>query len=126
MKTIIVEDEAIIRLNLKLILENINCVTVGETSNGKDAITLTRKHKPDFICMDIKLQGKLNGIETAQQICEFHEVPILFMSAYSMTEYENLSQFKDKSIFLVKPIQKEQIIKAISDLKSFLPAKSLI
>lgn len=117
MKAVIVEDEAIIRLNLKLILSQLDCETVGETGKGEEAIEMARKNNPDFICMDIKLQGKIDGIETAKRICEFSDVPILFMSAYSIKEKENLIKLKNEIFFLVKPIQKEQIENAIKSLK---------
>ena len=116
-KAIIVEDEAIIRLNLKLILSQLDCVTVGETGKGEEAVELAKKHNPDFICMDIKLQGMIDGIETAKRICDFSDIPILFMSAYSIKEKENLLKLKNDIFFLVKPIQKEQIENAIKSLK---------
>ena len=115
-KALIVEDEAIIRLNLKLILTQLNCVTVGETSKGEEAVDLARQKKPDFIFMDIKLQGMIDGIETAKRICDFLNVPIIFMSTYSIKEKENLLNFKNDIFFLVKPIQKEQIADAIKSL----------
>jgi two-component SAPR family response regulator len=112
-KTIIVEDEAIIRLNLKLILQQMNCETIGETGKGESAIELTKKLAPDFICMDIKLQGGIDGIETAKRISEFCNVPIIFMSAYSLKETKSMSEIKNDSVFLVKPIQKQQIEDAV-------------
>ena len=117
-KTIIVEDEAIIRLNLKLILQQMNCETIGETGKGESAINMTKELNPDFICMDIKLQGSIDGIETAKRIAEFSDIPIIFMSAYSLKETQSISQIKNKSIFLVKPIQKQQIEEAVRSICS--------
>ena len=116
MRTLIVEDEAVIRLNIKMILSKINCETIGETSNGEDAVALAKELKPDVICMDIKLHGKMNGIEAAEKISEFSETPFLFMSAFNHDDNKIDRDKIKKSAFLVKPIQKRQIELALKKI----------
>ncbi len=77
---IVVEDEAITALNLKLDLEDLNYEVLDTIDNGSEAIEKSRDMFPDIVLMDIQLKGNMNGIEAANEISEIG-IPIIFLTA---------------------------------------------
>ncbi len=77
-KILVVEDEAIILLQLEEILHAIGYTVAGLAASGEDAIEKARRLKPDLVLMDIVMPGKLNGIEAAKIITEELEYPGCF------------------------------------------------
>ena len=78
---LIVEDEMVIALNLKLQLENMLYNVLGITNSGEKAIKKIEEVKPDIILMDNTLKGELDGIQTAEIILQKYEIPILHITA---------------------------------------------
>jgi len=108
-RVLIVEDEILIRKYIVDMLESMNCVIAGESSTGENAVSLSKKEKPDLVLMDIRLAGKLNGIQAAKQISDLYGTPIIFMSAY---EYENNPEYAEIKSFqgyLSKPVESHDI-----------------
>ena len=81
-KILIVEDEIITANDLKLRLEKMGHSIVGIVGNGKDAIRKAGEINPDIILMDIVLKGDIDGIETAQQIRDIHDIPFIYLTSY--------------------------------------------
>ena len=79
----IVENEAIIALELKFNLQNLGYAVSRSATSGHDAIRLVKEKAPDIVVMDILLQGDLDGIETAKRIKESLDVPIVYLTASS-------------------------------------------
>lgn len=87
MKSImIVEDEAIVRMDLVEMLTESNYKVVAEAANGEKAIQLTDKYQPDLIIMDIKMP-KMDGLKASKIIGKKYNIPILILTAYSHCEY---------------------------------------
>lgn len=88
MNIVIVDDDQLVSLSLKTILEasgEINVIAMG--SNGNDAISLYAQHRPDVLLMDIRMEG-LNGLDAATQIIkEFPDAKILLLTTFSDDEY---------------------------------------
>jgi CheY-like chemotaxis protein len=82
-KILVVEDEAIILLQLEEILHTIGYVVAGLAASGEDAIEKARRLKPDLVLMDIVMPGKINGIEAAKIINEELDIPVVFLTSYS-------------------------------------------
>lgn len=81
---LIVEDDGLIALFLCELLERSGYAVPGHVASGEDAMEyLERSPCPDLILMDITLQGKIDGIETARQIRRNSDVPVIFLSAHS-------------------------------------------
>ena len=78
-KILLVEDEAVAAINLKISLENCGFEIIEVVSTGAEALIAMAK-KPDLICLDISLIGEMNGITTALKIRETDETPIIFMT----------------------------------------------
>ena len=82
-RVVIAEDEAIIRLDLKEILEAEGYEVVGETGRGDEAVELVaRRSEPDIAILDIKMPG-IDGIEAARRISVDHRVAVLILTAFS-------------------------------------------
>ena len=81
MRVLIVEDEAIIALDLKYRLRRLGYEVVGCTDTGEDAIRYACAMQPDLVLMDIQLKGPIDGIQAACQIRENIDIPVIFTSA---------------------------------------------
>ncbi|TCP31237.1 response regulator receiver and ANTAR domain protein [Scopulibacillus darangshiensis] len=111
-RIVLVEDEVILRLDVKSLLEDAGYDVVGEAGNGEKAIELAYKLKPDLIIMDIKMP-KLNGLKASQIITASQNIPILMLTAYSQREF--IAKAKQKNIvgYLVKPVSEANLIPAV-------------
>ena len=102
---LLVEDEAVVALELQNNLESMGYNVVAKADNGPSAIELSRKHNPDIVLMDIRLKGDMDGIDAALEIRNHQNVPIVFLTAYA--EEEKLKRAKKTMPFgyLLKPVQ---------------------
>lgn len=108
-RVLIVEDDVLIRLLTNRILTRNNCNVIGETGYAEESIKMVDLNKPDFICMDIKLQGNMNGLDAAKIIIKRYNIPIIFMSAYDFkNEVINLTTVC-KTYFIDKPITDKEV-----------------
>ena len=80
---LIAEDEAILAEDIGISLENLGYSVAGKASTGEDAVNLARESKPDLILMDIKLQGDIDGIDAADRIRTFLDIPVVYLTGYS-------------------------------------------
>lgn len=79
----LVEDERIVALHLRQIFTKLGYDVVSVSSNGTDALAKITTLKPDIVFMDIRIEGDLDGIETASRIPEELNIPVIYLSAYS-------------------------------------------
>jgi response regulator NasT len=109
---VIAEDEAIIRLDLREILESAGFEVVGETARGDEAVSLVAEHRPDLVILDIKMPG-LDGIEAARAISAAQSVAIMVLTAFSQRDLIEEARDAGVHAYLVKPFRREQILPAI-------------
>lgn len=102
---LIVEDEAIVALDLQLQLEGLGYTVVGGVGSGQEAVSLAALLKPDVVLMDIRLQGKMDGIEAAQTIRTARDVPIIFLTSHSDDETVRRAAHTAPYGYLTKPFQ---------------------
>lgn len=81
-KVLIVEDEFSIALDIKVSLEKLEYVIIGIASNYEEAMGYAVEAVPDIVIMDINISGEKNGIETAEDIYQKYDIPIVFLTAY--------------------------------------------
>ncbi len=111
-KVLIAEDEAIIRLDLKEMLEEEGIEVVGEASDGEAAIRLAKERNPDLVIMDIKMPG-MDGLAAAERITEEGLGAVLILTAFSQKDLVQRAADAGAMGYLVKPFQKTDLMPAI-------------
>lgn len=111
-RVVIAEDEAIIRLDLKEILESEGYEVVGEAARGDDALELVQQTQPDLAILDIKMPG-MDGIEVARRVVGENGVPVLILTAFSQRNLIEEARDAGVAAYLVKPFQSSEIVPAI-------------
>jgi two-component system, response regulator PdtaR len=111
-KVLIAEDEAIIRLDLKEMLEEEGLQVVGEAADGEAALRLATERRPDLVIMDIKMPG-LDGLSAAERLAETGEAAVLILTAFSQKDLVQRAAEAGAMGYLVKPFQKSDLIPAI-------------
>jgi len=111
-RVVIAEDEAIIRLDLREMLEEEGYEVVGETARGDDAVALVRRLAPDLVILDIKMPG-LDGLAAAREIAGERLAPVLILTAFSQRDLVEQARDAGALAYLVKPFQKSELIPAI-------------
>ncbi|MEV6181849.1 ANTAR domain-containing response regulator [Streptomyces sp. NPDC052016] len=111
-RVVIAEDEALIRLDLKEMLEEEGYSVVGEAGDGEQAIELAREHQPDLVILDVKMP-KLDGISAAEKIAEERIAPVLMLTAFSQRDLVERARDAGAMAYLVKPFSKSDVVPAI-------------
>ena len=109
---VIADNESIIRMDLRELLEEAGHTVVGEAVNGRKAIELTRIMKPDLVIMDIKMP-EMDGIAAAKVISDEGIAPVLLLTAFSQSEIVERAKDSGVLAYLVKPIQESSLFPAM-------------
>lgn len=109
----IVEDEMIVSKNLELRLIEEGFNVIASANSGEDAIKLCNSITPDLILMDIKLSGKLDGVQTAAIIKEQKDIPIIYLTAFTDDEILEKAKLTDPFGYLLKPFNFRDLKKTI-------------
>lgn len=112
LKIIIADNESIIRMDLKELLEEAGHEVIGECCNGLKAVELTKKMKPDLVLMDIKMP-EMDGITAAKIITEQKIAPVILLTAFSQNEIVEKAKKSGVLAYLVKPISANSLYPAI-------------
>jgi response regulator NasT len=117
-RVVIAEDEAIIRLDLKEILQDEGYDVVGETGRGDEVVDLVRRHRPDLAILDVKMPGS-DGLAAARAIAELGErVAVLILTAFSQRNLIEEAREAGVAAYLVKPFQRAELVPAIDQAVS--------
>ena len=111
-RIVIAEDEAIVRLDLKEILQEEGYEVVGESGRGDEAVELVRRERPDLAILDIKMPG-LDGLSAAREINAEHLAAVLILTAFSQRDLIEQAREAGALAYLVKPFQKSELLPAI-------------
>jgi len=109
---LIAEDETIIRLDLRELLERAGLEVCAEARDGVEAVELARAERPDVAVLDVKMP-RLDGIEAARRILDERPIPIVMLTAYGQDEL--VSRAVEAGVFgyLVKPFREGDLLPAI-------------
>jgi PleD family two-component response regulator len=108
-KILVIEDENIVALDLKNQLETLGYEVCAMISNGEEAIERVGELKPDLILMDIMLKGELDGVQTAEKIKESHNIPIIYLTAYSDEKTLKRAKITEPYGYLLKPFEEREL-----------------
>jgi CheY-like chemotaxis protein/DNA-binding PadR family transcriptional regulator len=123
-KILVVDDEAIITMQLEERLHAMGYTVVGMSASGEDAIEKARRLSPDLILMDIVMPGRLNGIEAARAIIGELNIPVVFVTSYADDKIIELAKQVRPYGYIVKPFN-ELEIKAAIEVALFRKATEL-
>ena len=112
---LVAEDETIIRMDLREMLEE-EGYDVVEAADGEQAVRLAREVRPSLAILDIKMPVK-DGLVAAQEISEEGIAPVLILTAYSQRELVEQAAVAGAMGYLVKPFQKHDLLPAIEIAK---------
>ena len=108
-KILIVEDEVITAKVLENLLTSLGYTVVARVKTGETAIKTAGQYRPDFVLMDIVLEGTMDGIEAAAEIRKRFGIPVIYLTAFSDNETISRAKETDPYGYLVKPFVKETI-----------------
>ncbi len=116
-RVLIAEDETIIRLDLKELLERAGLEVCAEARDGEEAVELARTEQPDLAVLDVKMP-RLDGIEAARKILDERPIPIVMLTAYGQDEL--VSRAIEAGVFgyLVKPFRESDLLPAIQTARA--------
>ncbi len=112
LKIVIADNESIIRMDLKELLEESGHQVVGEASDGLKAVELVRKTRPDLVIMDIKMPT-MDGIAAARIIANEKLAPVLLLTAFSQKEIVDKAKESGVLAYLVKPVKEANLFPAM-------------
>ena len=111
-RVVIAEDEALIRLDLKEMLEEEGYEVAGETGDGETAVKLAVDQRPDLVILDVKMPV-LDGLSAAEQIASQRLAPVVILTAFSQRELVERARDAGAMAYLVKPFTKADLVPAI-------------
>ena len=108
-RIMIVEDEWTVAEEIKMVLESFEYTVTSMSSSGEEAIQNAEKDKPDLVLMDIVLEGKMDGIEAANEIRSRFNTPIIFLTAYTDEKILERASITEPFGYIVKPFVNEDL-----------------
>lgn len=109
LRVVIVEDEAIIAMELEMLLADMDVEVVGVAMNAVEAEALVAAERPDCVTMDINIQGERDGVEAARAIFEKYGIRSIFVSAYSNAETRSRAAPAQPIGWVTKPVETAQL-----------------
>lgn len=108
-RIMIVEDIRLIAEDIKVSLTNLGYAVTAVVPSGEEAVQKAEQDRPDLILMDIVLSGKMDGIETAQQILSRYNIPVIFLTAYSDEKKLERAKAAEPFGYIVKPYNDREL-----------------
>jgi AmiR/NasT family two-component response regulator len=111
-RILLVDDEALIRMGLRVMLQDLGYEIAGEAADGHDAVAKAAALAPDVVIMDIKMPG-MDGLEATRRIMAAQPVPIIVLTAYNQQSL--VAEAADAGVlaYLMKPVREADIGPAI-------------
>ncbi len=118
-RILIVEDERITAMSLQSELRGLGYEVTALASSGEEAIAKAKHHRPDLILMDIRLEGKMSGIEAAEHLHRSDDIPVVFITAYSSDDVRQSAEQAGACGFILKPYDRQELEEAIRQALTF-------
>jgi DNA-binding response OmpR family regulator len=115
-RILIVEDDATIALGLRMLLYHWGYDVIAVAASGEHALVLAAAEPPDLVLMDVRLEGRMDGIETAAVLRFQHPMPVLFLTAQTDPRTLDRIAASDAAGVLLKPVVPERLRATIEQL----------
>jgi PAS domain S-box-containing protein len=109
----VVEDEAVVALDIRHRLQELGYDVAGMASSGEDAMSAVGVTRPDVVLMDVNLGGGIDGIETAARVREHFHIPVVFLTAFSDAELIARIRLTEPFAYVLKPFEEAELHAAI-------------
>jgi DNA-binding NarL/FixJ family response regulator len=117
-KVLIAEDKTITALNLKELVESLDCEVVGIVKTGEEVIEKITSATPDLILMDIMLKGYYTGIEAAEILKRDHDIPLIYITALTDDETYLRAYMTGPAAIIIKPFTEQILTRIIRETLS--------
>ena len=112
-RVLLVDDQALVRMGFRLILERAGLEVVGEAGDGVEAVELAREADPDVVLMDIRMP-KLDGIEATRRVVASQpHVKVLVLTTFDLDEYVMAAIRAGASGFMLKDVDPDDLVHAV-------------
>lgn len=111
-RVVIAEDEALIRLDIKEMLQEEGYLVVGEAGDGEEAVRTVEEQRPDVVLMDVKMPV-LDGISAAERVVGARLAPVLMLTAFSQRELVERARDAGAMSYIVKPFTRNDLVPAV-------------
>ncbi|MBB1075016.1 EAL domain-containing protein [Rhodoferax sp. 4810] len=108
-RILIVEDEAIVRRDIRLQLQSLGYQVVGEACSGQEAVFLTGRLRPDLVLVDIGLGPGMDGVAAAHAIREHQALPVVFLTAYAADDILERAMLAEPYGYILKPFTEREL-----------------
>ncbi|WP_320006700.1 HD domain-containing phosphohydrolase [Maridesulfovibrio sp.] len=108
-RIMVVEDEAIVSLDIQGRLKALGYDIAGTASSGEQAVLATMEMRPDLILMDIMLEGEMDGIDTASVINKTQDIPIIYLTAYADNDTLSRAKITEPFGYIIKPFEDREL-----------------
>lgn len=112
-RILVVEDEGIVAAHIEKTLQEFGFDVVGVASSSEDAIASASTARPDVVLMDIRIQGRLDGIETAEVLHRDFDIPVIYLTAHGDRETVERAKKTEPLAFLIKPFKAQELYSAV-------------
>src|SRR5919199_2841285 len=112
-RILIVEDESIVAFNIQNRLQGLGYVVAAIVSSGEAAIQRAAQNPPDLVLMDIKLKGRIDGIEAAARIRSRFQIPVVYLTAYTNDETLHRAKLTEPYGYILKPFEARDLCTTI-------------
>ena len=117
-KVLVVEDDKFISAIFTMFLRELGHELIGKCADGRDAVSLCHRLRPEVVLMDIHLEGEMDGIQTAEQLRRELDIPVIYVSSDTSSQIIKRAIVSNSYGYLVKPVKKKELGIAI-DLAYF-------
>jgi len=108
-RILVVEDEAIVAMDIESRLAGMGYTLAGRATSGEQGLLLATAERPDLILMDIRLQGEMDGIDTAREIHQRLRIPVIFLTAYSEDSTLERAKLAEPFGYILKPFDDREL-----------------
>jgi PAS domain S-box-containing protein/putative nucleotidyltransferase with HDIG domain len=113
LRILVVEDESIVAMDIQHRLRKLGYAVVRVAPSGEEALAAARELAPDLVLMDIMLEGRMDGIETAAAIREAQDVPVIYLTAYADEKTLARAKITEPFGYIIKPFEDREIHSSI-------------
>ena len=112
-RIMVVEDEAVISMEIQDRLTKMGHSICGTAVSGEQAVSVATANHPDLILMDVQLRGEVDGVQTAKQIRDLIEIPIIYLTAFADDRTVERAKLTQPFGYLIKPFSEKELYAAI-------------